>query len=122
MSLIPSGLNERASFASSDEADVLGESRPSISVIGLGPNGVYLGTDVLTDIHALQPPPAPAAVASHPLRGLCLMHMPGAPATTPHGVAYADAAAAPAEKVTTPVEAGTQQVSVSVSIAWTIAE
>ena len=38
------------------------------------------------------------------------------------GVAYADAAAAPAEKVTTPVEAGTQQVSVSVSIAWTIAE
>lgn len=40
MSLISSGLNERVSSASSDEADVLGESRPSISVIGLGPIGV----------------------------------------------------------------------------------
>jgi hypothetical protein len=40
----------------------------------------------------------------------------------PPPIAYADVAAAPAEKVTTPVEAGTQQVSVSVSIAWSIAE
>jgi len=40
----------------------------------------------------------------------------------PPPIAFADAAAAPAEKVTTPVEAGTQQVSVSVSIAWSIAE
>lgn len=38
----------------------------------------------------------------------------------PMPIAYADAAGAPAEKATTPIEPGTQQVTVSVSIAWEI--
>ena len=39
----------------------------------------------------------------------------------PPPIAYADAAAAPAEKAPTPIEPGTTEVSVSVSIAWSIA-
>lgn len=40
--------------------------------------------------------------------------------TAPPPIAYADAAGAPAEKVPTPIEAGTTQVTVSVAIAWAI--
>jgi len=40
--------------------------------------------------------------------------------TPPPPIAYADAAAAPAEK-STPISAGTQQVTVSVNISWEIA-
>jgi uncharacterized protein YggE len=40
--------------------------------------------------------------------------------TAPPPIAYADAAAAPATKISTPIEPGTQQVSVTVSIAWEI--
>lgn len=39
---------------------------------------------------------------------------------TPPPIAYADAAAAPAEKVPTPIQPGTQEVSVTISIAWQI--
>jgi uncharacterized protein YggE len=42
--------------------------------------------------------------------------------TAPPPIAYADTAAAPAEKVPTPIEPGTQQVSVTLSIAWQIAD
>lgn len=38
----------------------------------------------------------------------------------PPPIAYADTAAAPEAKVSTPIEPGTQQVSVSVSISWEI--
>jgi uncharacterized protein YggE len=38
----------------------------------------------------------------------------------PPPVAYADAAAAPAEKVPTPIEPGTTQVSVTLNVAWSI--
>jgi uncharacterized protein YggE len=38
----------------------------------------------------------------------------------PPPIAYADAAAAPAEKAPTPISPGTQQVSVTLSIAWEI--
>lgn len=41
---------------------------------------------------------------------------------TPPPIAYDAAAAAPAEKVPTPIQPGTTEVSVSVSIAWSIAE
>jgi uncharacterized protein len=39
---------------------------------------------------------------------------------TPPPVAFDAAAAAPAEKVPTPVEPGTQQVSVTISVSWSI--
>jgi uncharacterized protein YggE len=38
----------------------------------------------------------------------------------PPPIAYSDAAAAPAEKVPTPIEAGTTQVSVTLNVAWSI--
>jgi uncharacterized protein YggE len=39
---------------------------------------------------------------------------------SPPPVAYADAAAAPAEKAPTPIEPGTTQVSVTLNVAWSI--
>jgi uncharacterized protein YggE len=42
--------------------------------------------------------------------------------TAPPPIAYADAAAAPAEKTPTPISPGTQQVSVTLNIAWEIAD
>lgn len=41
-------------------------------------------------------------------------------AIAPPPIAYADSAAAPAEKVPTPIEAGTTQVSVTLNVAWSI--
>jgi uncharacterized protein len=38
----------------------------------------------------------------------------------PPPIAYADSAAAPAEKVPTPIEPGTTQVSVTLNVAWSI--
>jgi uncharacterized protein len=40
--------------------------------------------------------------------------------TAPPPIAYADAAGAPAQKVPTPVEPGTTQVSVTLNVAWSI--
>jgi dihydropteroate synthase len=40
-----------------------------------------LGADIVNDIRALSAPHALAALASHPCAGVCLMHMPGDPAT-----------------------------------------
>lgn len=42
--------------------------------------------------------------------------------TGPPPIAMADAAAAPAEKVPTPIEAGTTEVSVTLNVAWSIAD
>jgi dihydropteroate synthase len=40
-----------------------------------------LGVDIVNDIRALSAPQALAVVAAHPSAGVCLMHMPGDPAT-----------------------------------------
>lgn len=49
-----------------------------------------LGVDVVNDIHALQRPGALDALASHPMAGLCLMHMRGEPGTMQTLTAYQD--------------------------------
>jgi len=48
------------------------------------------GADIVNDIHALGRPGAIETVSAHPLAGICLMHMQGAPSTMQQRPAYDD--------------------------------
>lgn len=51
---------------------------------------LHAGADIVNDIHALTRPGAVDCLASHPLAGVCLMHMQGAPGTMQSRPRYAD--------------------------------
>jgi dihydropteroate synthase len=60
-------------------------SRPEVMQAALD-----IGVDVVNDVRALQRPGALTAVASHPLAGVCLMHMRGEPGTMQTQTTYDD--------------------------------
>ena len=60
-------------------------SRPEVMQAALD-----LGVDIVNDVRALQRPGAMAVVASHPLAGICLMHMRGEPGSMQQQTSYGD--------------------------------
>ena len=63
-------------------------SEPAVMRAALG-----LGVDIVNDVRALRRPGALEAIASHPLAGVCLMHMQGEPGSMQQAPHYGDVVA-----------------------------